>query len=106
MSSLGLLLDLLIGFIIDFTIIVGIAVPSPRAFHSGRRKRSVDGGLGSLKAHGSAHFALTLLQVRKPLAYLLMRLTDKGIVGAAHRDESLEALAKNVLLHTCNTPCL
>jgi hypothetical protein len=27
-----------------------------------------------------------------------MRLTDMGVVGAAHRDESLEALDKNVML--------
>jgi hypothetical protein len=34
----------------------------------------------------------------KTLAHLLMRLTNKGVVGAAHGDESLEALDKNVLL--------
>jgi hypothetical protein len=97
-SSLGLLLDLIIGFIFVLTIIVGIAVPSPRVFDSGRRKRRVDYGLGGLKTHRSAHFALALLQMRKPLAHLLMRLADKGVVGVAHRDESLEALDKNVLL--------
>jgi hypothetical protein len=97
-SSLGLLLDLIIGFIIIFTIIVGIAVPSPRVFHNGRRKRRVDCGLKGLKTHRSAYFTLALLQMRKPLAHLLMRLADKGVVGVAHRDESLEALNKNVLL--------
>jgi hypothetical protein len=98
MSSLGLLLDLIIGFIFIFTIIIGVAVPSPRAFHIGRRKRRVDYGLGGLKAHRSAHFMLALLQMRKPQAHLLMRPTDKGVIGVAHRDESVEALDKNVLL--------
>jgi hypothetical protein len=60
-SSLGLLLDLIIGFIIIFTIIVDDAVPSPRVFHSGRRKRRVDCGLRGLKTHGCAHFAPALL---------------------------------------------
>jgi thiosulfate reductase cytochrome b subunit len=96
-SSLGLILDLIISFVIIFTIIIGVAVPSPRFFHSGRRKRWVDCGLGGLKTHRSAHFTLTLLQVRKPLTHLLMTLTDKGIVGSAHGYESLEALDKNVL---------
>jgi hypothetical protein len=36
--------------------------------------------------------------VRKPLAHLLLRLTDKSVVGTAHGDEGLEALDKNVLL--------
>jgi hypothetical protein len=98
MSSLGLLLDLIIDFIIIFTIIISVEVPSPMIFHIGKRKRRVDCVLGGLKTHSSAYFALTLLQVRKHLAHLLMRLTDKGIIGAAHRDESLEALDKNVLL--------
>jgi hypothetical protein len=44
------------------------------------------------------HFALVLLQVRKPLAHLLVRLADKDVVGAAHRDEGLEDLDKNILL--------
>jgi hypothetical protein len=91
-------LDLIISSVIIFTIIVGVVVPSPRVFHSGRRKRRVDCGLGGLKIHRSAHFALALLQMRKPLAHLLMRLVDKGIIGAAHRDEGLEALDKNILL--------
>jgi hypothetical protein len=39
-----------------------------------------------------------LLQVRKPLAHLLVRLADKDVVGAAHRDEGLEDLDKNILL--------
>jgi hypothetical protein len=97
-SSLGLLLDLIIGFIIVFTIIVDVAVPSPRVFHSGRRKSRVHCGLRGLKTHGSAHCMLALLQMIKTLAHLLMRLTNKGVVGAAHGDESLEALDKNVLL--------
>jgi hypothetical protein len=98
MSSLRLLLDLINGFVIVFTIVVDVAVPSLRVFHNGRRKRRVDGGLRGLKTHGSTHFTLTLLQVRKPLAHLLMRLMDKGVVGVAHRDENLEALDKNVML--------
>jgi hypothetical protein len=36
--------------------------------------------------------------VRKPLAHLLLSLMNKGVVGAAHRDESLEAPNKNILL--------
>jgi hypothetical protein len=96
-SSLRLILDLIISFIIIFTIIIGIAVPSPRVFHSGRRKMRVDRGLVGLKTHGSVHFTLALLQVRKPLTHLLMRLVDKGVVGSAHGYESLEVLDKNVL---------
>jgi hypothetical protein len=92
-SSFGLFFDLIIGF----TIIVSDAVPSPRAFHSGRRKRSVDCGLGGLKTHRSAHFTLALHQLRKPLTHLLMRLMDKGVVGSANGYESLEAFDKNVL---------
>jgi hypothetical protein len=60
-SSLGLLLDLIIGFIIIFTIVIGVVVPSSRDFHSRRRERRVDYGLGGLKTHGSAHFTLALL---------------------------------------------
>jgi hypothetical protein len=86
--SLRLLLDLIIGFIIVFTIFIGVVVPSLRVFHSGRRKRRVDCGLGGLKTHGSVHFALALLQVRKSLTHLLMRLTDKGVVGSSHGYES------------------
>jgi hypothetical protein len=41
-SSLGLLLDLIIGFIIIFTIIIGVAVPSPWASYSRRRKIGID----------------------------------------------------------------
>jgi hypothetical protein len=93
---LGLLLDLIV--VIVFTIIVSIIVPSPRVFHSRRRKRRVDCGLGGLKTHRSVHFTLALLQMRKSLTHLLVRLTDKGVVGAAHRDESFEALNNNVLL--------
>jgi hypothetical protein len=49
------------------------------------------------KTHGSAHFTLALLHVRKPLTHLLMRLSDEGVVGPAHRDEGLEALENDVL---------
>jgi hypothetical protein len=58
-SSLRLFLDLII--IVAFIIIVGIAVPSPRIFHSGRRKRRVDYGRGGLKTHGNSHLTLVLL---------------------------------------------
>jgi hypothetical protein len=79
-SSLRLLFNLIIVvvFIIVFTI--------------------VDDGLNDRKTHRRAYFMLALLQVRKPLAHMLVRLTDMGVVGAAHRDEGLEALDKNVLL--------
>jgi hypothetical protein len=50
-------LELLIVII----IIIGVAVPSPRIFHSWRRKRGVDCGLGGLKTHGSVHLTLALL---------------------------------------------
>jgi hypothetical protein len=46
-SSLGLLLDLII--VVVFTIIVGVVVPIPRVFYSGRRKRRVDCEVGGLK---------------------------------------------------------
>jgi hypothetical protein len=95
-SSLRLLFDLII--IVFFTIVVSVAVPSPRVFYSGRRKRRVDYGLGGLKTHRSAHFTLALLQVRKHLAHLLVRLMDKGVIGAAHGDEGLKAIDKNILL--------
>jgi hypothetical protein len=52
----------------------------------------VDDGLSGLKTHRSAHFTLVLLQVRKPLAHLLVRFTDKDVIGATHGDEGLEAL--------------
>jgi hypothetical protein len=57
--SLRLLFDLII--VVVFTIIVGVAVPSPRVFHSRRRKRRLDCGLEGLKTHGSAHLTLALL---------------------------------------------
>jgi hypothetical protein len=93
-SSLGLLLDFIIGLFIIFIVIVDVAIPSPMVFHNGRR---IDYGVKGLKIHGSAHFALALLQVRKHLTHLLMRLSDKGVVGAAPGDESLEAIEKDVL---------
>jgi hypothetical protein len=58
-TSLGLLFDLFI--IVTIVIVVGIAIPSPRVFHSRRRKRRVDSGLGGLKTHGSAHLSLAFL---------------------------------------------
>jgi hypothetical protein len=54
--------------------------------------------LGDLKAHIRACFTLALLQTRKPLAHLLVRLVDKSVVGAAHGNDSLEALNENALL--------
>jgi Na+/phosphate symporter len=99
-SSLGLFFNLIIiiVFIIIFTIVVGIVVPSLRVFYHGRRKWRIDDRLRDLKAHRSAYFALALLQMRKPLAHLLVRLVDKSVVGAAHGDEGLKALDKNVML--------
>jgi hypothetical protein len=81
-SSLGLLFNLIIGIV--FTIVIAIAIPCPRVFYCGRRKRRVDLWLRGHKTHRRAYFALTLLQVRKHLAHLLVRLVDKGIVGVAH----------------------
>jgi hypothetical protein len=95
-SSLKLLFNLIIGIV--FTIVIDIVIPCPRVFYCGRRKRRVDLWLGGHKTHRRAYFALTLLQVRKHLAQLLVRLADKGIVGVAHGDEGLEALDKNVLV--------
>jgi hypothetical protein len=95
-SSLGLLFNLII--IVIFTIVIGVVVPSPRVFYRERRKRRIDDRLGDLKAYRSAYFTLALLQTRKPLAHLLVRLADKSIVGATHGDEGLEALDENVLL--------
>jgi hypothetical protein len=99
-SSLGLLFNLIIIiiFIIVFTIVIGVMMPNPRVFYCGRRKRRIDDGLGGCKTHRRAYFALVLLQVRKPLGHLLVRLTDNSVVGAAHGDGGLEALDENVLL--------
>jgi thiosulfate reductase cytochrome b subunit len=91
-SSLGVFINLIIF------ISVGIVVRSPQVFHNWRRKRWVDDWLGGLKTHRSAHLALALLKSRKPLAHLLMRLTNESIVGAAHGNESLEARDEDVLL--------
>jgi hypothetical protein len=44
MMSLVLLFNLLI--IVVFIIAIGFMIPSPRVFHSWRRKRRVDYGLG------------------------------------------------------------
>jgi hypothetical protein len=78
-SLLGLLLNLIfiVIFITIFTIIVSVAVPCPRVFYYGRRMR-VDDGLRDRKTYRRAYFMLALLQVRKPLAHLLVRLTDKS----------------------------
>jgi hypothetical protein len=46
----------------------------------------VDNLLRGLKTHRSVHLALALLESRKPLAHLLMGLTDESIVGAVHGD--------------------
>jgi hypothetical protein len=96
-SLLGLLFNLIIIiiFIIVFTIVIGVMMPNPRVFYCGRR---IDDGLGGCKTHRRAYFALVLLQVRKPLGHLLVRLTDNSVVGAAHGDGGLEALDENVLL--------
>jgi hypothetical protein len=91
-SSLGLFFNLII--IVIFIIAFGVAVPSPRIFYRGRRKRKIDDWLEDLKAHRRAYFALALLQSRKPLAHLLVRLADRSIVGAAHGNENLEALMR------------
>jgi hypothetical protein len=98
-TSLGLFFNLIIVvvFIIIFTIVVGVAVPSPRVFYRGRRKRRIDDRLQELKVHKSSYFAMALLQMRKPLAHLLVRLADKSVVGAAREDEGFEALDENVL---------
>jgi hypothetical protein len=73
-------------FVVVFiiTVVVFIAVPCPRVFHNRRRKSRIDCRRGVLKSHGSAHFALALLQVWKPLAHLMMRLSDEGFIGLAH----------------------
>jgi uncharacterized membrane protein len=88
--SLGVLLFFIVSLLIIFIVvaIVIIVVPNPRIFHSKRRKRRIDCRLRVHKTHGSAHFALALLQVRKSLTHLLMRLSDEGVVGPAHKDES------------------
>jgi hypothetical protein len=95
-TSLGLFFNLIIVvvFIIIFTIVVGVAVPSPRVFYRGRR---IDDRLQELKAHKGSYFVMALLQMRKPLAHLLVRLADKSVVGAARGDEGFEALDENVM---------
>jgi hypothetical protein len=96
-SSLRLFSNIII-IVVVFIVAFGGAVPSPRVFYHGRRKRRIDDQLGDLKAHRRAYFALALLQTRKPLAHMLVRLTDKSVVGAVHGYESLETLDENVLL--------
>jgi hypothetical protein len=63
-------LDLILGIIIVFIIVIDIAVPIPRVFHSGRRKRRVDRGLRVRKTHGGAHLTLTFLELSKPMTHL------------------------------------
>jgi hypothetical protein len=98
MSSLRLFSNLNIIIVIVFIIAFDVVVPSPRVFYHERRKRRIDDQLGDLKAHRRAYFTLALLQMRKSLAYLLVRLTNKSIIGVAHENESLEALDENVWL--------
>jgi Na+/proline symporter len=58
-TSLRLFFNLFI--IVVFIIAFCVAVLGPWIFHSGRRKRRVDDGLGALKTHRSVHLSLTLL---------------------------------------------
>jgi hypothetical protein len=68
-SSLGLLFNV---FIIVVIIAFNVAVPSPRVFHSWRRKRRVYDWLEGFKTPRSAHLTPALLKSRKPLDHLLM----------------------------------
>jgi hypothetical protein len=43
--------------------------------------------------------------MRKSLAYLLVRLANKSVVGATHENESLEALDENVQLLALTSGC-
>jgi hypothetical protein len=58
-TSLRSLFNLVI--IVIFIIATDTAVPSPRVFHSRRRKRKAYYGLRGLKTHGSVHLALAFL---------------------------------------------
>jgi hypothetical protein len=105
-SSLKFFPNLIIIIIIVVVIIAfSIAVPSPWVFYRERRKRRIDDRLGDLKAHRRDYFALALLQMRKPLAHLLVRPTDKRVIRAAHGNESIEALDKNVRLLALMSGC-
>jgi hypothetical protein len=104
MSSLILFSNLNIIIVIVFIIAFGVAVPSPWVFYHGRRKRRIDDRHRDLKAHRRAYFTL-VLQMRKSLAYLLVRLANKSVVGATHENESLEALDENVQLLALTSGC-
>jgi hypothetical protein len=95
-SSLGLLLDLIIGFIIIFTIIIGVAVPSPWVSYSRRRKIGIDKRLRVLQFQVGAHFVFSLLHTRQHVTHLLMRLMNDDVIGLTHGDKSLEALDEDV----------
>jgi hypothetical protein len=98
-SSLRLFFNLII-IVVVFIIAFGVAIPSPQVFYHGRRKRRIDDRLGDLKTHRRAYFVLVLLQTRKHLAHLLVRLADKSGVRAAHGNGSLEALRRE-----CSASC-
>jgi hypothetical protein len=98
-SSLGLFFSLII-IIVVFIIAFDVAVPSPQVFYHGRRKRRIDDWLGDLKTHRRAYFVMVLLQTRKHLAHLLVRLADKSSIRAAHGNGSLEALRRE-----CSASC-
>jgi hypothetical protein len=70
MSSLGVFFNLVIFFFAIFTS--GVAVPRPRVFHSWKRKREIDDGLGGLKTHRCMHLVLALLKHGKSLSHLLV----------------------------------
>jgi hypothetical protein len=93
-SSLGVFLNIVVAFVFAS----GFVVPRPRVFHSWRMKRWIDDWLGGLKTHRHVHLAPALLRHGKLLTHLLVWLTDESIVGAAHRDQSLEASDENILL--------
>jgi hypothetical protein len=71
-SSLGFLLDVIIITVFIFFINISVAVPSPRIFHRGRRKRRVDDWLRGLKTHRCAYLTLVLFKRGKMLTHLLV----------------------------------
>jgi hypothetical protein len=94
-SSLKLFFNLIIIIIVVvFITAFGVTVLSPRVFYRGRRKRRIDDRLGDLKAHRRVYFTLALLQMRKSLAHMLVRLVVKSVVGAAHRNGVLRPLTR------------
>jgi hypothetical protein len=72
MSSLEVFFfNLIVIVIFFFTVFAfGVAVPSPRVFHSWRRKRWIDDRLGGLKTHRCSHLTLALLKRRKSLTHM------------------------------------